>query len=90
MKRFIELLHDCLILKYEGRPRYFSDIDQDLVLALESVSIQELTYYFDQLCQLDIAISKTSKKQLLFESMIIRLMNKDQINHFSVNDEKKK
>lgn len=90
VKRFVELLYDSIALKYGGEPRYFSDISQELKDLINGFSMQQLTNYFDQICNLDMALSKTSKKQLLFESMIIRLMSKDASNNFSLNGEKKK
>ena len=90
VKRFVELLYDAIVLKYGGEPRYFSDMSSELKELINDFSMQQLTVYFDQICSLDMALSKTSKKQLLFESMIIRLMSKDLSSHFILNGEKKK
>jgi len=90
LKRFVELLYDAIVLKYRGEPKYFSDIPQELKNLIDQFSMQQLTMYFDQVCNLDMALAKTTKKQLLFESMIIRLMSKDFVNHAVLNSEKKK
>lgn len=90
LKRFLELLYDAIVLKYDGQPKYLLDIPHDLQVLILKMAMSELVFYFDQLCGLDIALSKTSKKQLLFESMVIRLISHEQMNYLTLSEEKKK
>ncbi|HSW75756.1 MAG TPA: DNA polymerase III subunit gamma/tau [Candidatus Saccharimonadales bacterium] len=88
VKRFVELLYDSIILKYNGEPKYFLDIPAEVKELIGQASMQQLTVYFDQICSLDMALQKTSRKQILFESMLLRLISRDEMGQLT--EEKKK
>jgi len=90
LKRMLELLYDCIVIKYGGNPKYGLDIPDVVVQQLQQMNMALLIRWFDELCQLDIALSKTSKKQLLFESMLIRLVTPEYQNRHNMDDQKKK
>lgn len=90
LKRLLELLYDCVIVKYGSNPKYGSDIPGPLMAQIQDCKMMNLIYWFDELCQLDMVISKTSKKQLLLESMLIRLVAPEYQNRHVVDDQKKK
>lgn len=90
VKRSIELLYDLLVIKYGGKPKYTDQIPGDVQEVVLNGSIDELIACFDELCVLDGVLAKTSKKQLLFESMMLRLVLSDHAHHDTVHDEKKK
>ncbi len=103
IKRLIELLYDCLAIKYGANPKYYSTqkvvIDQISELT-EKSSIQDLIICFDELCSIDMVLLKTSQKQLLFESLMLRLALREALQfqqstlksvyHDVKHDEKKK
>ncbi|MBP6892464.1 DNA polymerase III subunit gamma/tau [Candidatus Babeliales bacterium] len=101
VKRIIELLYDGVVIKYSGKPKYAEFMTTQITQLVEHVSIQELIACFDELCAIDMAMTKTSKKQLLFESLMLRLSLRNQnehqhhvtlttSHHETVHDEKKK
>ncbi|MCX5924159.1 MAG: DNA polymerase III subunit gamma/tau [Candidatus Dependentiae bacterium] len=90
VKRFVELLYDGIILKYSGEPKYFLDIPTELKDLINQMPMAQLVTYFDQICNLDMAMQKTSRKQLLFESMLLRLISRDEIGQLALGEEKKK
>lgn len=74
VKRLLELLYDFILIKYAATPKYSSDISDMYKKQLETIHIAKLLGWFDELVQLDMMLSKTSKKQLLLESLLIRLI----------------
>lgn len=101
VKRSIELLYDGVVIKYGGEAKYAGSMASQIAKLVEQVTIQELIACFDELCAIDMAITKTSKKQLLFESLMLRLSLRSQnvnlhhatiatSHHETVHDEKKK
>lgn len=90
LKRLLELLYDCVIVKYGSTPKYGSDMPEQLMQQIQDCKMVSLIYLFDELCQLDMVIVKTSKKQLLLESMLIRLVAPEYQGRHVVDDQKKK
>jgi len=74
VKRLLELLYDFILIKYGATPKYSNELDDTYKQQLEAIHIVKLIGWFDELVQLDMILSKTSKKQLLFESLLIRLI----------------
>ncbi len=74
VKRFLELLYDLVLIKYGAMPKYSTEISEDYKQQVEAIHITKLLGWFNELVQLDMMLSKTSKKQLLFESLLIRLV----------------
>lgn len=89
IKRLLELLYDAIVIQYGGQAKYALDVPQEFTSALQTATIATMMHWFDQMCQLDAALSKTSKKLLLFEAMLLRLSATSQGNHL-VDDQKKK
>lgn len=89
VKRLLELLYDCIVIKYGGKPRFIMDIPEAIKAGVERLSISTLAYWFDELSKLDMNLLRTTKKQIIFESTIIRLLNHDVTYHLPSNDEKK-
>lgn len=90
LKRMLELLYDCVIIKYGSTPKYSSDMPESLLQQIQDCKMVTMIHWFDELCQLDMVITKTSKKQLMFESMLIRLVAPEYQNRHAVDDQKKK
>lgn len=90
LKRCIELLYDVLVMKYQGVGKYSGTMLSQLNLLVEQAALQDIIVCFDALCSIDMALSKTGKKQLLFESLMLRLSLRDLIHHEVAHDEKKK
>lgn len=101
VKRSIELLYDGVVIKYGGSAKYSRSMASQIASLVDQVTIQELIICFDELCAIDMAMTKTSKKQLLFESLMLRLSLRSQnatlqyatvgtSHHDLVHDEKKK
>ncbi len=100
LKRSIEMLYDAVVIKYGGAAKYAEASTSQFEQLVASVPVQELIVCFDELCAIDMVMSKTSKKQLLFESLMMRLSLRSQsfglhqtvnaAHHDSVHDEKKK
>jgi DNA polymerase-3 subunit gamma/tau len=101
VKRSIELLYDGVVIKYGGNAKYSGSMASQIASLVDQVTIQELIVCFDELCAIDMAMTKTSKKQLLFESLMLRLSLRSQnatlqyatvgtSHHDLVHDEKKK
>lgn len=90
LKRLLELLYDCIVIKYGGTAKYSLDIQTALDSELQAVTVQNLILWLDQLAQLDIVLAKTSKKQLLLETALIRVSAGEYQNRSVVDDQKKK
>ncbi len=74
LKRILELLYDFILIKYGAAPKYAIKIEESYKQKVETIHITKLLTWFEQLVQLDMILAKTSKKQLLLESLLIRLM----------------
>ncbi len=97
VKRSIEILYDAIVIKYQGAPKYVLGMSEELNSFVQSILVQDLIECFDELCSIDMVLTKTSKKQLLFESLMLRLSLQHYnvsatmlTNHEHVHDEKKK
>jgi DNA polymerase III subunit gamma/tau len=98
VKRCIELLYDCLVLKYGATPKHAGNLTSVLETLVQKVQVADLVVCFDELCSIDMMLGKTGKKQLLFESLMVRLSLRGQIiqessvtpHHETMHDEKKK
>lgn len=102
LKRSIELLYDAIVIKYGGQAKYATSMSDILTTLIDQVSVQDLITCFDELCSVDMAMAKTSKKQLLFESLMLRLSLRSALqtehgaitattsDHDTLHDEKKK
>ncbi|OGB85846.1 DNA polymerase III, subunit gamma and tau [candidate division TM6 bacterium RIFCSPHIGHO2_12_FULL_38_8] len=73
VKRSIEFLYDGLIIKYGGQAKYAGSMVTQLEAMVALVSLQDLMVCFDELCSIDMVMAKTGRKQLLFESLMLRL-----------------
>lgn len=101
MKRSLELLYDLIVIKYGASARYASSTTLAVTTFMDSIKIQDLIICFDEFCSVDMAMAKTSKKQLLFESLMLRLSLRSALHehgaivvpsshHDTGHDEKKK
>lgn len=99
IKRSIEILYDVLLLKYQAPIKYMVTMHEELQQLATVSTLSDVTVCFDELCNIDLILNKTSKKQLLFESLMIRLSLREHIQqeihqHTShlghTQDEKKK
>ncbi len=93
VKRCIEMLYDGIVIKYGGQAKYAVSMHSQLTILADSVAVWELIACFDELCAIDMVMIKTSKKQLLFESLMLRLSLRNQnfmLHHETIYDEKKK
>lgn len=90
LKRIQELLYDCLLIKYGASPKYDVRTPENIIQTVASVNVSMMMEWFDQLCQLDIVMNKTSKKQLLLESLLLRLAAQSTTHHQAIGDEQKK
>lgn len=89
VKRLLELLYDFVLIKYGANPKYSTEISEDYKQQLEMIHITKLLGWFDELMQLDMMLSRTSKKQLLFESLLIRLVAPEYQNYHPEGVKKK-
>lgn len=89
VKRLLELLYDFILIKYGATPKYSGEISEIYKDQLELIHITKLLTWFDELVQLDMMLSKTSKKQLLLESLLIRLIAPEYQNNHQEGDKKK-
>ncbi|MBI2344941.1 DNA polymerase III subunit gamma/tau [Candidatus Dependentiae bacterium] len=74
VKRLLELLYDFILMKYGADAKYGSELSELSKQQIEAIHITKLLGWFDEFVQLDTMLSKTSKKQLLLESLLIRLV----------------
>lgn len=74
VKRLLELLYDFILIKYAVAPKYSSELSENYKQQLDAVHITKLLTWFDELVRLDMILAKTSKKQLMLESLLIRLV----------------
>jgi DNA polymerase-3 subunit gamma/tau len=88
IKRSIEMLYDLLSIKFGSHLKHALSLQEQLQLLAEKTSVSELIVCFDQLCGMDLVLAKTSKKQLLFETLAVKLSLR--AHHEHIHDEKKK
>jgi DNA polymerase-3 subunit gamma/tau len=82
LKRILEIVYDFILLKYNAAPKYTTDIPDICKEQITHINLSKLLYWFEKLTELDPIITKTSKKQLLFESTLLRLMvNLEHVDH---------
>lgn len=74
LKRCIELLYDCMVIKYQAQPKYAPSLFNDLQSVVNNISIDVMLQLFKSLCDLDYTLIKVSKKQLLFEATLLRFV----------------
>lgn len=90
IKRILELLYDSIAVKYGGQSKYGLDMSSEFVVQMQNISMNIVVKWFDELCQLDIALQKTSKKLLLFEATLLRLSSMPNQSGHQLDDQKKK
>ncbi len=89
LKRILEIVYDFILFKYNAAPKYTKNIPDICKKQLLDMNLTRLLYWFEHLTQLDPVIAKTSKKQLLFEATLLRLItNAHQVEHLE-GDKKK-
>jgi hypothetical protein len=76
LKRTLELLYDAIIVKYGGSAKYYSGISAALGQGFEQQTLAQLIAWFDQLCQLDLVMGRTSKKQLVRSQVALKVTKK--------------
>lgn len=89
-KRCMEQLYDALVIKYKGTAKYSSNFSESMQKIIDQIPMRDLIICFDELCSIDQVMAKTGKKQLLFESLLVRLALRDTLHHDVAHDEKKK
>lgn len=87
VKRSIEILYDLVVVKYGGVAKYAETMSDSLTHLVDQVSIQSLIDLFDELCSVDMVMAKTGKKQLLFESLMLRLCLNAQLHRQNVENQ---
>ena len=89
LKRILEIIYDFILLKYNAKPKYTTDIPENCKEQIIRINLAKLLHWFDELTDLDSVIGKTSKKQLLFESTLLRLITNVQGLNHQEGDKKK-
>jgi len=89
LKRMLEIMYDFILFKYNAAPKYTTEVPEVCKKQLLEMNLAKLLYWFEHITELDPIIAKTSKKQLLFESTLLRLITSTyQVDH-SEGDKKK-
>ena len=73
LNRLQELWYDIILIKYDVPTKYFTELPDDLMSAIKETDIALITSCFSQLVEVTELLSKTSNKQLLFESSLLSI-----------------
>ena len=73
LNRLQELWYDIILIKYDVPTKYFAKLSEDLMSVIKETDISLITSCFSQLVDISELLSKTSNKQLLFESSLLSI-----------------
>ena len=85
-QQFVELLYDSILLKYDIAPRQFKQLSPSLQEIVEKSDLEKLIDLFEMLSSQEVSFSKTTKKLLFFEMILLQFIS----NYSLESDEVKK